>query len=210
VNQFTNIADQYKAGEITEQLAVTQIMAQMQGSGLTIDQVGEMIGYDPGVIRETAARYINPSQGGIMGAMRNAASAITQSGQQGIADSVGDMAMRDPSGAFSTGGQAAVAQPQFTDQEVRDFLVSNPDLTDVEIAQLMDQNGVTTSQIARASGTTMDEATRRYANARSQYNPMTGLIGTEQAINQGTGIAANINRAGVNQATGALRTGFFK
>jgi len=181
VNQFTSIVDKYRAGEITEEQATTQIMGQMQGSGISIEQLGEMIGYDPGVIRETAAKYMNPSQGGVMGAIRNAASAITQPAQG--------------------------AQPQYTDQEVREFLLANPELTDVEIAQLMDQNGVSTSQIARASGETMENATRRYAAARSQYDPMTGLIGTEQAINQGTGIASGLIQGGANQAAGTLRQG---
>jgi hypothetical protein len=126
-----------------------------------------------------------------------------QGGGQGMGGSVGDMAMRDPSGAFSTGGQAQTqgAQNQFTEQEIREFLTANPDLTDVEIAQLMDQYGVTTSQIARASGQPMDEATRRYSAARAQYNPLTGLIGTEQALTQGLASA----RQDINQGTAQAR-----
>jgi hypothetical protein len=90
---------------------------------------------------------------------------------------------------------------EFTEEEIRQFLLNNPDLTDVEIAQLMDQYGVTTSQIARASGQPMDEATRRYSAARAQYNPLTGLIGAEQAINQGLSSA----RQDINQGTAQAR-----
>jgi hypothetical protein len=96
---------------------------------------------------------------------------------------------------------------EFTEDDIRQFLLANPDLTDLEIAQLMDQYGITVPQIARASGETMDDATRRYSAARAQYNPLTGLIGAEQAVSQGlTGARQDITQ-GVNQARQDITAG---
>ena len=103
--------------------------------------------------------------------------------------------------------QSQGAQNQFAEQEIREFLTANPDLTDVEIAQLMDQFGVTTSQIARASGETMEDATRRYSAARAQYNPLTGLIGAEQALNQGLTSARQDITQGSAQARQDIQAG---
>lgn len=50
----------------------------------------------------------------------------------------------------------------YTDQNIRDYLGSNPNMTDAQIRAAMDQFGVNTAQMASATGLPLDQVQQRY------------------------------------------------
>lgn len=75
----------------------------------------------------------------------------------------------------------------YTVQEVRAFLEQNPNISDQEVAGLMDQYGVDPQTMADAYGTSYGDAMNRYtaAGGRAFAQPQTGLSGSENAMQAG-------------------------
>ena len=55
-----------------------------------------------------------------------------------------------------------VAQPTVTNQQIVDFIVANPTITDTQLAAVMKQYDVSPQQVAQATGTSTEEAVKRY------------------------------------------------
>jgi hypothetical protein len=211
LNQFTSIVDKYKAGEITEQQATTEIMNQMQGSGVSIEQLGEMIGYDPNVIRETVGKYMYQPiadqyrSGGITqgDATRQIMGMANRQGF-GIND-VAQMTGFSPDQVMG-----AVGQEQFAPimQAYNSGQMSEADATR-QIINMANSQGLNLDQVSQMTGVN-PELIRQTA---AQYNlavgqpGVYGLAPAESAINQGVGIAGNLIRGGVDQAGNLLRQG---
>jgi uncharacterized protein YneF (UPF0154 family) len=62
---------------------------------------------------------------------------------------------------------------QYTNQNIQDYLGSNPNMTDAQIRGAMDQFGVGTAQMAAATGLPMDQVQQRYDYAGSTPAPYT-------------------------------------
>jgi hypothetical protein len=55
-----------------------------------------------------------------------------------------------------------VVQPTVTNQQIVDFIVANPTITDTQLAAVMQQYDVSPEQVAVATGTSIEEAQQRY------------------------------------------------
>lgn len=84
-----------------------------------------------------------------------------------------------------------VRPPTFTDQNIRDYLGSRPNMTDAQIRAAMDQFGVSTSQMASATGLPLDQIQQRY-DAPSQFS--------NQAIQSYLGANPNMTDAQIRSA----------
>jgi len=58
-----------------------------------------------------------------------------------------------------------LAPESVSDDQIREYLSSNPGISDRDIARAMDQYGVSVSQMARATGADRDEIGNRYRQA---------------------------------------------
>lgn len=55
-----------------------------------------------------------------------------------------------------------ISQPTVTNQQIVDFIVANPTITDSQLAAVMQQYDVSPQQVAQATGTSIEEAVNRY------------------------------------------------
>jgi hypothetical protein len=86
-----------------------------------------------------------------------------------------------------------------TDQQVKDYLIANPGLSDYAIAQKMDEFKVTPAQMAQATGTKLDDIQGRYNTAKDiggYFSANQGLDDTVYArkINDSKWTAADVSR----------------
>jgi len=68
---------------------------------------------------------------------------------------------------FAEGGEAT-ASPGVSDQAIREYLQTNPTMTDRQIAAKMDEFGVSTQQMARATGLGQQEVDTRYQATKAR------------------------------------------
>jgi hypothetical protein len=112
-------------------------------------------------------------------------------------------------GRYADGGMVAhYANGGYSDKEVNDYLLANPGMTDQEIARAMNQFGVDTSQMARATGLDL-------GSVQSRYDAATQPISDKQVLDwlgERTGasdqdIAYAMNQYGVDTSQMARATG---
>ena len=112
-------------------------------------------------------------------------------------------------GRYADGGIVAhYANGGYSDKEVNDYLLANPGMTDQEIARAMNQFGVDTSQMARATGLDLESVQKRYDAATQPISDQQVL----DWLNQNTGasdhdIAYAMNQYGVDPSQMAHATG---
>ena len=90
-----------------------------------------------------------------------------------------------PEGILSGVGQADIntvnmppaAPVKPTDQEIVKFLTDNPNTSDADIAQIMNNTGLKPEDIARATGSKIEDVTSRYKAATTPQNGIAALSG---------------------------------
>jgi len=148
---LSNGLDQLKAifgGNPTE--GERKILIDIQGS-LSMSDTERQAIYDRAI--KAAARRLKTSQTKMENIRKGAYGKITPE-----ANADGGFV-----GRYADGGMVAhYADGGYTDQQVLDYLNSNPGLTDQEIAKAMQTYGVDTSQMARATGLDLGNVQGRY------------------------------------------------
>lgn len=66
---------------------------------------------------------------------------------------------------YVAGGAVSGTKPKPTDEEVKDYLTANPNLSDKQIAAKMDESGASVDQVAKATGVGANEIQSRYDDA---------------------------------------------
>lgn len=147
--------------------------------------------------------------------LQNAPPAV-QAAQQQFAQA--EQAFQGVTGRVGTATRDPMAG-QVADWQVQQYLRDNPNLTDAQVLDAMVQYGVTPAQMARATGVDINTITPRIAaveqarataadTAQRQANPPpTGLIGFEQAAQQGVQQATGTLQGAQAQARGDLTAG---
>ena len=86
-------------------------------------------------------------------------------------------------GRYADGGMVAhYANGGYSDQQVNDYLLANPGMTDQQIAAAMNQFGVDTSQMARATGLDLGSVQSRYDAATAPASSAPAGVSNQEVV----------------------------
>ena len=86
-------------------------------------------------------------------------------------------------GRYADGGMVAhYANGGYSDKEVNDYLLANPGMTDQQIAAAMNQFGVDTSQMARATGLDLGSVQSRYDAATAPASSASAGVSNQEVL----------------------------
>ena len=86
-------------------------------------------------------------------------------------------------GRYADGGMVAhYANGGYSDQQVNDYLLANPGMTDQQIAAAMNQFGVDTSQMARATGLDLGSVQSRYDAATAPASSAPAGVSNQEVL----------------------------
>lgn len=86
-------------------------------------------------------------------------------------------------GRYADGGMVAhYANGGYTDQQVNEYLLANPGMTDQQIAAAMNQFGVDTSQMARATGLDLGSVQSRYDAATAPASSASAGVSNQEVL----------------------------
>jgi len=202
---LSNGLDQLKAvfgGNPTE--GERKILIDIQGS-LSMSDTERQAIYDRAI--KAAARRLKTSQTKMENIRKGAYGKITPE-----ANADGGFV-----GRYADGGMVAhYADGGITNQQIQDYLAANPGMSDRDIAAAMNQYGVSTSQMAGATGLGLEELQSRYDAATAPAAPSAPAgVSSQQIIdylNENPGltdhqIAVAMNQYGVDTSQMAGATG---